>query len=298
MPRTTAADRTGFSGSGTKGLSIGLRLALTLSVVVMVSAASAGGAWFGFNGIRSSATWINHTHQVIGGTNQAMAAMVDQETGLRRHLLNGSQAFPEPYRSGQDSFRLALSKVCRLTADNPVQQARLNELDQAARNWTEDHAGRLLALMARGDNASRSQAQQLEEGGAGKVVMDRVRATAEAMSASAAQANGQAGDVARAAEWARENVGTVAAAEELATSVSEITRQAAESSKVAGLAVTETRRTDEVVHSLAEGAQRVGDVMQLITDIASKSNLLALNATIEAARAGEAGKGFAVLASR
>ena len=48
---------------------------------------------------------------------------------------------------------------------------------------------------------------------------------------------------------------------------------------------------------LSQAADRIGEVVNLINNIASQTNLLALNATIEAARAGDAGKGFAVVAS-
>jgi methyl-accepting chemotaxis protein len=51
------------------------------------------------------------------------------------------------------------------------------------------------------------------------------------------------------------------------------------------------------MEGLSDAAQKIGQVVQLIQDIASQTNLLALNATIEAARAGDAGKGFAVVAS-
>jgi methyl-accepting chemotaxis protein len=67
--------------------------------------------------------------------------------------------------------------------------------------------------------------------------------------------------------------------------------------KITGKAVNDAKRTDVIVHALAEGADRIGTVVGLITTIASQTNLLALNATIEAARAGDAGKGFAVVAS-
>jgi len=63
------------------------------------------------------------------------------------------------------------------------------------------------------------------------------------------------------------------------------------------LAVIEAKATDSEIEALAAAAQKIGDVVKLIRDIAGQTNLLALNATIEAARAGESGRGFAVVAS-
>ncbi len=125
-----------------------------------------------------------------------------------------------------------------------------------------------------------------------------LQATAEAMTRTAGETRQQATNVAAAAEEASTNVQTVAsAAEELAASIAEISRQLAQSARVAGKAQEDAKRTDEVVKALAEGAQKIGDVVGLISSIAGQTNLLALNATIEAARAGDSGKGFAVVAS-
>ena len=104
--------------------------------------------------------------------------------------------------------------------------------------------------------------------------------------------------VAAATEEASTNVQAVAGAtEELTASSREIGEQMDKSARVAQQAVEEASRTSTTVDGLAQAAQKIGDVVQLIQQIAGQTNLLALNATIEAARAGESGKGFAVVAS-
>jgi len=90
---------------------------------------------------------------------------------------------------------------------------------------------------------------------------------------------------------------TVAATEELSSSITEIGEQAARGMEMARSAVADTERTNKTIRSLDEAAERIGSVVGLISKIAAQTNLLALNATIEAARAGEAGKGFAVVAA-
>jgi methyl-accepting chemotaxis protein len=125
-----------------------------------------------------------------------------------------------------------------------------------------------------------------------------MEATARSMSATAAQTNQQASNVAVAAEQASAGVETAAAAaEELTSSIGEINRQVVQSARISDRAVSNARETDGIVRNLADGAQKIGQVVELISSIAGQTNLLALNATIEAARAGDAGKGFAVVAS-
>jgi methyl-accepting chemotaxis protein len=90
---------------------------------------------------------------------------------------------------------------------------------------------------------------------------------------------------------------TVAATEELSSSIQEIGEQTARGLGMARSAVADTERTNQTIRVLDEAAESIGSVVGLISKIAAQTNLLALNATIEAARAGEAGRGFAVVAA-
>ena len=125
-----------------------------------------------------------------------------------------------------------------------------------------------------------------------------MRDTATGLFGTFGHTSQRAESAAQASNEASTNVETAAtAAEELSNSIAEIGQRLNQTAEVVRLTVSETHATNQDIAALAQAAQKIGDIVKLIHNIAGQTNLLALNATIEAARAGEAGRGFAVVAS-
>jgi methyl-accepting chemotaxis protein len=172
------------------------------------------------------------------------------------------------------------------------------EADALARS-NQSHAGEEAARRQRIQESVVGFRTEIEQ------LIRRMREESERMTATADRLGGIAADASRSADEAAArsaeasgNVETVAAAsEEMSSSIAEMNGNVARTKAVADQARETVLATTDSVATLAAEAERIGEVVNIIQDIAGQTNLLALNATIEAARAGEMGKGFAVVAA-
>jgi methyl-accepting chemotaxis protein len=212
-------------------------------------------------------------------------------TAAMTKLAGGDKSVVIPAQDSKDEIG-DMAAAVEVFKQNMIKADELAAAEKADQVAKQQKTQRLESLVTEFENKVSSLVGVLSS------ASTEMEATAQSMSSTATQTNQQAANVAAAAEEASAGVQTVAAAaEELTSSIGEINRQVAQSARVTEKAVNDARQTDGIVRALADGAQKIGQVIELISSIAGQTNLLALNATIEAARAGDAGKGFAVVAS-
>ncbi len=207
-------------------------------------------------------------------------------------LANGDLAIEIPFTEKSDELGIMAAAV-QVFKDNATRAKEMEAEQEAAKGRIEEEKRQMMNKMADDFDANvggivgtvTSASQQLQS-------------TAQSMASISEETSSQAIAVAAASEEASVNVQTVAAAsEEMSASIDEINNQVTSASKAAKSAVEEVEKTGTEMKALAATADKIGEVVAMISDIADQTNLLALNATIESARAGEAGKGFAVVAS-
>lgn len=187
----------------------------------------------------------------------------------------------------------SMAKAVEVFKRNAVERHRLEgeQHTQEARAVEERHAA-LTNMAVRIETESGDAMESVN------VQTTAIAATALEMNASSMRTGEAAQSASLAAGQVQANAQTVAsAADQLTASIREISGQMNLSTTVVGRAVVAGEEARATIETLNTQVGRIGDVANMISDIAAKTNLLALNATIEAARAGDAGKGFAVVAS-
>jgi methyl-accepting chemotaxis protein len=228
---------------------------------------------------------------VVYLTNRSIVPPILKMVGAMGQLAGGDHSVAIPATDKKDEIGL-MARAVLIFKENMIKAKDLADKEAEAITARVARAARVNELTQAFDASISTVLRSVAS------ASTELQATASSMTATAEETSNQATAVAAATEEASTNVQTVAAAsEELASSVTEIGRQVAQSAAIAQKAVEEADRTNTTVQGLYDGAASIGDVVKLISDIASQTNLLALNATIEAARAGEAGRGFAVVAS-
>jgi methyl-accepting chemotaxis protein len=195
---------------------------------------------------------------------------------------------------GQMASAVQIFKDSMIEADRlRSEQEQLRAQQEQARIRTEEERKRAMQAMA--NQFERTVGDVVTSVSAAAVEM---QATAEALSRTAGEASTKSVAVAHVVEDVTRNMQDIAAAtDQLSVSIREISGQTSESSRIVADAVRQADHTSSQVQALSDSAVNIGQVVELINQIANQTNLLALNATIEAARAGESGRGFAVVAS-
>ena len=212
--------------------------------------------------------------------NNAMSRLADGDFDLDMNGVDGKDEI------GQ------MSQTLRVFEENGRERVRLEERAKQEAAEREERTRRIDSFIEDFDGKMKDTFEVMSR------ATSELQNTASVMRGSAENATHETGSAAGAADLASNNVNTVAsAAEEMSASISEIANQIVHSTSIAKEAVDEMQVSSESVKGLDREAEAIGEVVDLINNIAGQTNLLALNATIEAARAGEAGKGFAVVAN-
>ncbi len=245
----------------------------------------------------------NALKELLVQTESVRQSTVVGELGKRADVrkLNGA------YRTILEAFNKTLEEIVAVVMKGEDVMARISEGDLTARMEGEyrgnyknlqDHT-RLL-----GESLEKVISEVRESVEVTASSSTEISASIEQMAAGAQEQSAQAIEVAGAVEeMAKTIMETTKNTGALADAAKESRRIAGEGGDVIGQTIEGMDRIAQVVKMSSEKIQRlgkssseIGEIIQVIDDIADQTNLLALNAAIEAARAGEQGRGFAVVA--
>ncbi|MBS9477689.1 methyl-accepting chemotaxis protein [Ancylobacter radicis] len=181
-----------------KNIAIRTKIMLAFGLVLLASIVTGGVILNAASTVEKNVDWTLHTYEVLESVDGMMAALVDQETGLRGFLITGKDGSLDPLRSGEKAFDDNWSKAKSLTSDNPVQQGRLDSVRQQVDGWQREVSHYAIDLMKK--PGSEEVARDVERSGKGKGYFDKIRSQVAELKEAEASLLGARNEAMHAAE--------------------------------------------------------------------------------------------------
>jgi methyl-accepting chemotaxis protein len=151
--------------------SIGTKIGSGFGLVLVILIAIAAVSYTSTAKFMDSAGWVAHTYEVLDNLAGFMAAMKDAETGQRGYVITGQDRYLDPYRNAAALADQNLKNLRRLTADNAVQQRRLDAIEPLVASKFAELQG---TIALRRDKGFETAAREVLTD-KGKEAMDRIR---------------------------------------------------------------------------------------------------------------------------
>ena len=199
---------------------------------------------------------------------RAICRPITEMTDTMRRLAGRELLVAIPGADRRDEIG-AMAAAVAVFRDGMIEAERLAAEQQTERATRERRAAALDTSIANFKSKAGTVAEALA------VNSVQLKTSAGSMTSTAAETSQRAVTVAASAEEASASVQSAAvASEQLAATIAEIGRQVAVSTTISGKAVADSRRTDSIVRALAEAADKIGQVVGLISNIASQTSTI------------------------